>query len=153
MDKNIFRFKGTLNRKYFIISLLIYFGVIVTIHYLTSYLLKSFEFSGINYFIVKSFLALVYLAIFTPFIVARLRDAALSPWWALILFVATIFDLRNFVLAQELWGVEVNPFLIPIIIITISSFVLYLVLLFKPGRYTRANTHGKFLDTEDITSR
>jgi uncharacterized membrane protein YhaH (DUF805 family) len=72
-----------------------------------------------------------------PFIIGRFKDAGVSPWWVLILWLATIFGLRNLILAQELWGIELNPFSIPMLVIDISSFILILVLLFKPGNHDK----------------
>ncbi len=136
MDVNLLIFKDTHNRKHFIFSFLLLSCLIVTIHYLILYLLNPLV-VGIDYLIIKSFLALVYLALFMPFIIGRFKDAGISPWWVLILWLATIFGLRNLILAQELWGIEINPFSIPMLVIDISSFILILVLLFKPGNHDK----------------
>ncbi len=147
MDVSLFKFKDTLNRKYFIFSFLLLSCLSVTIHYLILFLFNSLE-MGINYLIIKSFLALIYLALFMPFIIGRFKDAGVSPWWILIFWLATIFGLRNLILAQELWGIELNPFSIPMLVIDISSFILILVLLFKPGNHDKDKKIFKLLITD-----
>jgi uncharacterized membrane protein YhaH (DUF805 family) len=68
-----------------------------------------------------------------PFIVRRLHDIGLSGWWALLVLAANPFELKNIWLMQVMFGIEIELFSVPMMLLEAALLLFALVLFFWPG--------------------
>lgn len=103
------------------------------VHHFLILVWPSLGASDVDFVITKSVLAFVYMTVLTPFVLRRLNDIGTSSWWVIVFWMEAVFSLRNIVLVDVLWDIQVNPFSWPLVILNVSSLILFIVLLFSPS--------------------
>lgn len=113
----------------------------MAVHYVLQYIYALLGINDITYLSMKCALSFMYLAAFMPFCIKRMNDIQMSKWWVAVFWLEAIFSLRNIVLVEMVWGIQINPFSWPLAILALGSLVLGLVLIFKPGTHNNALNH------------
>ena len=138
MRDRIFNFQKTINRRGFVLIVLGLGAFSVLNHYVLHYYFVVQKIGISNYLITKTILSLFYITILSPFIIYRLNDIGITKWWILVFWLITIFETRNLILIQEIWGVYIEPISTPLIALNIGALCILTVLLLKRGRYNKA---------------
>jgi len=134
MLRKIFTFEGRLGRKGFFYSFLAVTVSALLLPYLVIVNTLPEDISGIMYLSIKSGMSFFHLAILTPFIVRRLHDFGVSGWFSIVFWIGTLFGIRNVILLNELWGLDIDIFSAPVIIIEVTLLLLILALFLVPSK-------------------
>ena len=138
MRNRVFNIRKTLNRRGFTYVFIGFASFAVLMHYFLRYVFSANALGMTNFLISKTMFEFIYLAILTPFIIQRLNDIGITKWVALVFWPTTAFEIRNLLLIQDAWDIYIDPFSTPLIVLNSVSFLIFLLLLFKAGRYNKA---------------
>jgi uncharacterized membrane protein YhaH (DUF805 family) len=127
--------RGKLNRRGFFFACISIYIIMVATYYLLFWIMQNFHQTGLQFIEVNSIFLFIYFVIFILIVVRRLNDINATIWWSLIFCADALFSLRNIVIADVKWGIHIDPFSMPIVLLNTASLILFIVLLFKPSSH------------------
>mgnify|MGYP000494596044 CR=1 FL=1 len=129
-------FKGVLNRKEFIIRMVLFWTISLALFYVLHLSLRDY-FEIRTFLITKSIIAVGLVLIITPVIVKRLRDIEWPIWLSIIFFLSTAINLKNLILADI--SIPLTS-MTGLMLLDLASLIVFLFLLFKKGSSSNVET-------------
>ncbi len=130
-------FNGTIGRKDFIVRVLLIWISIGLAFYLASDIIYGVAKTK-GYFITKSTVESIMVFLCIPSVVKRLRDIDWTTQVAWLFVITGIFSVRNIMLFSVYIAEDKfisATVMVPIFVIYAAAIAIFLVLIFKPGKY------------------
>lgn len=144
-NSKLFRFNARLGRTGFLHSLLVLIAVVIVLNLLLDYLLSSQQLLSVGYLVAQRLLEVLFLAVWTPFIVRRLHDIGLAGKWVIVCWLSALLDQRLLLLIEVIFGIQIVAPVNLLMVFELMAPIFILLLLLKPGE-DRANRWGEASD-------